>query len=143
MKVLLTKLYRRCMSQNNRPLSPHLQIYKPQLTSMLSILHRITGAGLAAGAVVLAWWLLAALCGEESFALTQQFRGSLIGTVMLFCWLFAFIYHLLNGMRHLVWDTGRGLDLKSVYRSGWLVITCSLVLTLAVWYIAGGGFYHG
>lgn len=126
------------MSNNDRPLSPHLQVYKIQLTSTLSILHRMTGAGLAVGAVLLAWWLFAALCGDEAFALTQQFRDHIIGKVMLFGWLFAFIYHFLNGLRHLVWDSGHGLDLKSAYRSGWAVVVCSVFLTLAVWCTAGG-----
>lgn len=121
------------MPNDNRPLSPHLQIYKPQMTSVLSILHRITGAGLAVGAVLVAAWLWAALSGDDAFAQAQAFRESLIGQFMLFCWLFAFVYHLLNGIRHLLWDTGRGINMKSVYRSGWTVIFGALLLTLLIW----------
>src|SRR5574337_1008820 len=109
------------MSNADRPLSPHLLIYKPQLTSILSITHRITGCGLVAGAVLVTVWLLAALSGTAAFALVQQFRESMIGQLMLFCWLFAFVYHFLNGIRHLKWDAGYGLSLQSVYRSGTVV----------------------
>lgn len=124
------------MSNQNQPLSPHLQIYKWQLTMTLSILHRITGAGLALGAIPLALWLGAAWCSDESFAQVQAFRDSLIGQVMLFGWLYAFVYHMLNGLRHLAWDNVIGLDLKSAYRTGWTVVIASVVLTLWIW----GGF---
>jgi len=125
------------MSNNNRPLSPHIQIYKPQLTSVLSIVHRITGAGLALGAVLVTLWLLAALLGDQAFAGVQNFRESLIGQLMLFGWLFAFIYHFLNGIRHLKWDAGYGLEMKSVYRSGWIVVFGSALLTILIWMTAG------
>jgi succinate dehydrogenase / fumarate reductase cytochrome b subunit len=125
------------MLNDHRPLSPHLQIYKPQITSVLSILHRITGAGLALGAVLVTLWLLAALTGEQAFALVQGFRDSLIGQLMLFCWLFAFVYHLLNGIRHLKWDAGYGITMKSVYRSGWVVIFGSILLSILIWMTAG------
>ena len=125
------------MSQIDRPLSPHLQIYKLQLTSALSILHRITGAGLGLGAILVTVWLLAALSGDKAFALLQSFRGSLIGEVMLFCWLFAFNYHFLNGIRHLKWDSGRGLTLKSVYRSGAVVVAGSLLISVMIWLMIG------
>ncbi len=117
----------------DRPLSPHLQIYKPQITSMLSILHRITGAGLAAGAVLVTAWLAAAACGEESFSTVQQFRDSLIGQVMLFGWLFSFVYHFFNGIRHLKWDLGYGLNMKSVYLTGYIVIAGSVLITAMIW----------
>ena len=125
------------MLNDHRPLSPHLQIYKPQITSVLSILHRITGAGLALGAVLVTLWLLAALTGEQAFALVQGFRDSPIGQLMLFCWLFAFVYHLLNGIRHLKWDAGYGITMKSVYRSGWVVIFGSILLSILIWMTAG------
>jgi succinate dehydrogenase / fumarate reductase cytochrome b subunit len=125
------------MANNNRPLSPHLQIYKPQLTSMLSILHRITGAGLAAGAILVAVWLLAALKGDQAFAMVQSFRESIIGQLMLFGWLFAFVYHFFNGIRHLKWDAGYGFTLKSVYRSGWVVVVGSALLTVLIWMTLG------
>jgi succinate dehydrogenase / fumarate reductase cytochrome b subunit len=121
------------MSNIDRPLSPHLLIYKPQLTSILSITHRITGAGLVAGTLLVTVWLLAALSGEHAFLLVQQFRESFIGQIMLFCWLFAFVYHFLNGIRHLKWDAGFGLDLKSTYRSGYIVVIGAAALTLAIW----------
>jgi len=121
------------MSNNDRPLSPHLQIYKPQLTSVLSILHRITGAGLGLGAILVTAWLLAALSGVDAFATATQFRESFIGQVMLFGWLFAFVYHFLNGIRHLKWDAGFGLDIESAYRSGYVVIFGSVVITLLIW----------
>jgi succinate dehydrogenase / fumarate reductase cytochrome b subunit len=121
--------------ENNRPLSPFMigSLYKPQLTSMLSIMHRITGAGLGLGAVVVTLWLWAAVIGDDAFALMQSFRASLIGKCMLFCWLFAFVYHFLNGIRHLKWDMGYGLNLPSVYRSGYVVIVGSVVLTVLIW----------
>lgn len=117
----------------DRPLSPHLQIYKPQLTSVLSILHRATGAALAAGALLLTAWLFAALAGDDAFALVQGFRRSLPGQVMLFGWLFSFVYHFLNGLRHLKWDALFGLDMKSVYSSGWVVAIGAVAVTGAIW----------
>lgn len=117
----------------NRPLSPHLQIYRPQITSMLSILHRITGFGLAAGVVLLTWGLLAAAAGEDSYAVFYGFCKSIVGQVMLFGWTFAFLYHLFNGIRHLVWDTGRGFDLKTASKSGWAVVVASLLFTALFW----------
>lgn len=122
------------MSTPDRPLSPHLQVYKPQLTSMLSILHRITGFGLAAGAVVVTWWLMAAISGEPAFAQFHELARHPLGQFLLFGWVWAFVYHFLNGIRHLVWDTGRWLDLKSAYASGWVVFFASFVLSALVWF---------
>jgi len=123
----------------SRPLSPFMigPHYKPQLTSMLSILHRITGAALAFGAILLTWWLLAALSGVGAFALVQEFRQSIIGQVMLFGWIFSFVYHLLNGVRDLKWDMGYGFELKSVYRTGYIVIVGSIILTVLIWTMGG------
>lgn len=118
----------------NRPLSPHLQVYRPQITSMLSILHRITGGGLALGAVLVAAWLCAAWRGDEAFAMLNAFRAHVIGQLMIFCWLFAFVYHLLNGIRHLAWDAGFGFDIKTTYITGWLVFVFSIVLTALIWW---------
>ena len=117
----------------NRPLSPHLQIYKPQLTSMLSILHRITGAGLGLGALLVTGWLFAAMSGEHAFSFTRLFRESWIGQLMLLGWVFCFVYHFLNGLRHLKWDLGYGLSLKNVYRSGTVVVIGSLIITYMIW----------
>jgi len=117
----------------NRPLSPHLQIYKPQLTSVLSILHRATGIALAIGTLLLAWWLIAAAAGPAAYAGVQGFLGHWIGRVLLFGWSFALFYHLCNGLRHLVWDAGYGLDLQTAYRSGWAAVIVAAALTLVAW----------
>ena len=121
------------MPNSNRPLSPHLQIYKPQITSVLSILHRMTGAALTAGAIFVTLYLYAAFNSAECFASMQTFRASFIGQFMLFGWLFSFIYHFLNGIRHLKWDSGYGIEMKSVYRSGWILVFGSIFLTLLIW----------
>jgi succinate dehydrogenase / fumarate reductase, cytochrome b subunit len=124
------------MLSDPRPLSPHLQIYRWQLTSVLSILHRATGIALAVGAILFVSWLGAASDGLESYAKMQSFLGSWIGLLVLFGWSVALFYHLCNGIRHLMWDTGRGLDLKSVYASGWTVLAATAVLTIIAW-VAG------
>ncbi|MBK20111.1 MAG: succinate dehydrogenase, cytochrome b556 subunit [Rhodospirillaceae bacterium] len=121
------------MDTRERPLSPHLQVYKPQLTSTLSILHRITGVALSAGTLLLVWWLIAAAMGGGAYTTVQMVVGSWIGQLMLFGWSFALFYHLCNGIRHLFWDIGKGLDLPAAYRSGWIVISSSIVLTLCSW----------
>lgn len=119
-----------------RPLSPHLQVYRPQLTSVLSILHRITGVALAVGTLLLVWWLAAAASGAEAFGAAQGFIGSVIGRLLLFGWTFALFYHLANGIRHLFWDAGYGYELTAAYRSGWLVVAAAAGLTVIVWLIA-------
>jgi succinate dehydrogenase / fumarate reductase cytochrome b subunit len=124
------------MSQAQRPLSPHLQIYQPQLTSVLSILHRGAGLALAVGTVFLVGWLFAAAFNSGWFSLAEAFWYSWIGRLMLLGWTFSFFFHLCNGIRHLFWDAGWGLDLKTAYRSGWTVVGSSVVLTLIAW-IAG------
>ena len=124
------------MSSGNRPLSPHLQVYRPQLTSILSILHRITGVALAVGTLLLVWWLYAAASGAEAFADIQAFNGSIFGRLILFGWTFALFYHLCNGMRHLAWDTGWGFDLPTAYTTGRVVVAVAVVLTVAAW-VAG------
>lgn len=116
---------------SSRPLSPHLQIYRPQLTSTLSITHRATGIMLSLGAVVLTYWLLALAGGETSYEAARGLLGSFPGLLALAAWAFSFYYHLCNGVRHLFWDVGVGFELKSVYASGYAVIGASLVLTLA------------
>ena len=121
------------MSTQNRPLSPHLQVYRPQLTSMLSITHRATGVALAVGTLLLVWWLVAAASGPEAYATVQGFIGSIIGRLLLFGWTWALFYHLGNGIRHLFWDAGYGFELKTAYGSGWLVLLASFVLTLGAW----------
>lgn len=124
------------MTPAQRPLSPHLQIYRPQLTSVLSITHRLTGIVLSVGSIFLVWWLVAAAAGDYAFASAQEFWGSWFGILMLVGWTFSLFFHLCNGIRHLVWDTGHGLELQQTYLSGWIVLATSAGLTLIAW-IAG------
>jgi succinate dehydrogenase / fumarate reductase cytochrome b subunit len=124
------------MAASNRPLSPHLQIYRPQMTSVLSILHRITGVGLGLGAVLLVYWVAAAAVGPERFAGAQALMGSWFGYLILFAFSVALFYHLANGIRHLFWDAGYGFDLPSAYTSGIAVLVATVVLTAIAW-IAG------
>lgn len=128
------------MSKKERPLSPHLQIYKPQITSVLSILHRITGAGLALGAILISWWLFAILYGGKSYEYFLMFRFSFVGGLLIIGFLWAFIYHGLNGIRHLVWDTGHGVNIPAARKSGWQIVVASLVLTFLIWGMAGQNF---
>ena len=121
------------MSFDDRPLSPHLQVYRPQLTSVLSIFHRLTGLALAIGMLLLVYWLIAAALGPGAFAIAQWFVGSWFGRLLLFGWSFALFYHLLNGIRHLCWDAGWGFELRTVYASGWAVMIGSLGLTVVAW----------
>lgn len=130
------------MGTNDRPLSPHLQVYRPQMTSVLSILHRITGVALATGGLLLVYWLVAAASGPEAFATAQALIGSFFGQLFLFGWTFALFYHLCNGIRHLSWDIGLGLELPIVAITGWSVVGASVALTLLAWivgYLAMGG----
>ena len=126
------------MTANERPLSPHLQIYRPQLTTVLSITHRLTGLMLGLGSVALVGWLMAAAGGGRYFKCAQLVAGSIPGRLLLFVWTLCLVYHLMNGIRHLVWDTGRGLELPQVYRSGWFVVVATFVLTIAIWIVAYG-----
>ena len=118
-----------------RPLSPFMfpRWYRFQITSTLSILHRITGIGLALGSVVLACWLIAVAAGGELFAATHAFIASPVGTLLLFLWSIAFFYHLCNGIRHLAWDAGYGFELRQAYRSGYAVLAVTAVLTVLTW----------
>ena len=122
------------MSPAQRPLSPHLQIYKPQLTSVLSILHRGCGVVLAVGTIFLTWWLVCAVTDDRAFRAAQGFWGSWIGLILLFGWTFALFFHLSNGIRHLVWDAGYGFELETAYRSGWIVVGAASALTLVAWF---------
>lgn len=121
------------MSARQRPLSPHLQVYKPQLTSVLSITHRGTGILLSLGALVLCYWFLALAAGPEAYATAQSYIGSWFGQLLLFGWVASLYYHLCNGIRHLFWDAGYGLDLKTTYASGYAVVAVSIILTVATW----------
>ena len=119
-----------------RPLSPHLQIYRPMLTMMMSILHRLTGVVLYAGVVLLVWWLSAAAASDSHFDLVQGFFASWFGRLILFGFTWALLHHALGGIRHLIWDTGRGFDLKTVELMARANLAGSIVLTILVW-IAG------
>ena len=127
--------------QSNRPLSPHLQVYKPQYTSILSITHRATGVALAVGTLLLIYWLVGAAGGPESYAAAQGFIGSFFGRLLLFGWSAALFYHLCNGIRHLFWDAGYGFELDTAYKSGMAVLVATVGLTLFSWiigYVVGG-----
>jgi succinate dehydrogenase / fumarate reductase cytochrome b subunit len=119
-----------------RPQSPNIQIYRPQLTSVLSIANRITGVVLSLGAVGLVIWLCAAAAGPAAYGAVRKVIASWPGQVVLLGCTFAFFLHLCGGIRHLFWDTVRGFKLRAIYMSGWAVVVASVVLTLAAW-IAG------
>ena len=121
------------MASNNRPLSPHLQVYKPQLTTFMSITHRATGIALAVGTLMLVCWLIAAATGETAFNEVQAFLGSIVGRLLLLGWSFALFYHLCNGLRHLFWDAGKGFDIETAYMTGRIVIAASILLTIGAW----------
>ncbi|TCO80421.1 succinate dehydrogenase subunit C [Plasticicumulans lactativorans] len=125
------------MATNKRPLSPFMigPYYKPQLTSVMSITHRLTGVALSIGTVLLVYWLAAAASGPEAYEHAQHVLGSMLGQLFLFCWTWALFYHLCNGLRHLYWDSGRGFDMESVYKTGKWVQIASVVLTVVVWII--------
>ena len=122
----------------NRPLSPHLQVYKPQLTSMLSITHRLTGLALAVGTLVIVWWICAVAAGPEALDDVNNFLSSWFGILLMAGWSYALFYHLLNGIRHLFWDMGAGLELKAAYATGWAVVAGSILLTAIAWAMALG-----
>ena len=118
------------VNRGNRPLSPHLQIYRPQLNSITSILTRITGNGLIVGSLLVTWWLVAAAAGPEAFAVADGVITSWFGDLIMVLSLWALWYHLLAGLRHLYWDTGRGFSLDLVNTLGWGVVGGSVVLTV-------------
>ena len=120
-----------------RPLSPHLQVYRWQITMAMSIAHRITGIMLAGGTLLLVWWLVALAMGPVAYGRAQGFIASPIGILMMFGWTVALFYHLANGIRHLFWDAGYGFDIPTVYRSGYAVLALTVLLTIAAWLIAG------
>jgi succinate dehydrogenase / fumarate reductase cytochrome b subunit len=120
----------------NRPLSPHVQVYRPQLTSVLSFAHRLTGLTLALYSVGLVMWLVAAALGPGPFAAAQRLMQSLLGQILLFGGTFCFFLHLCGGIRHLLWDSGRGFELRAIYASGWAVAIASAALTVVAWIAA-------
>lgn len=121
------------MKSPERPLSPHLQVYRWQMTSVLSILHRASGIWLCVGAVVLVWWLLAAASGPAAYAIVEGFLRSPPGLFLVFLWTVSLFYHLCNGVRHLAWDCGWGFEIETAYRNGWIVLVLSAALTVIAW----------
>jgi succinate dehydrogenase / fumarate reductase cytochrome b subunit len=123
------------MATQERPLSPHLQVYKPQLTSTMSIVHRGTGVVLALGSLLLAAWLMAAAGEGRAYAHAAAVLGSLPGKIALFALSAALVYHFLNGLRHLFWDAGHGYELSKAYASGYAVLVLTVLLTAGLWYV--------
>jgi succinate dehydrogenase / fumarate reductase cytochrome b subunit len=119
--------------KSKRPLSPHIQIYKPQITSVLSILHRITGFSLSIGLLLFSLWLVGAAYSPDLFESVIWFASSFIGVLFLFGWSVAFYYHLANGIRHLIWDTGRLLEIEDARKSGFAVLGFTFGATLVTW----------
>ena len=124
-----------------RPLSPHLQVYRWQITMVMSILHRASGVALTVGTLGLAWWLLALAAGGERYANASALIASPLGLVLLFGFSLSLVYHLLNGLRHLMWDMGWGFDIPEIYRSGWAVAVLTVLFTAAIWFVALGGHH--
>ncbi len=118
-----------------RPLSPHLHVYRPQMTSVLSIMNRLCGIAISVGTLLMVWWLVASAGSPKSFAAMQDFIGSWFGLLLLFGWTVALMYHLAAGIRHLAWDAGFGWELPQVYASGYAILAATVVLTLGVWII--------
>ncbi len=124
---------------HSRPLSPHLQVYRWQITMALSILHRFSGVAISLGLVGLVFWLLALSQGPDVYASWFGWLASWPGKITLFLLSLALVYHLCNGLRHLWWDMGKGLTNEGVTRSGMLTVAATVVLTVLVWLLAGGG----
>jgi succinate dehydrogenase / fumarate reductase, cytochrome b subunit len=124
--------------QAERPLSPHLTIYRGGLSMLLSIVHRGTGIALYAGTLLLVWWLSAAATNDAYFDLVQSIFGSWIGLMVLFGFTWALVHHTVGGIRHLIWDMGRGLDVPSVAVSGRIAVASSVIITIVLWVIAFG-----
>lgn len=121
------------MDNANRPLSPHISVYRWRITSTLSILHRATGVALSLVTVLLAAWLLAAASGVEAYDTVTGFMGSPVGLLVLLAASYAFFFHLGNGIRHLFWDAGLGFEMHQTRASGWSVVAFSIVATLVLW----------
>ena len=124
------------MSVKNRPMAPHLQVYRWQITMVLSILHRATGTVLSLGFLLLVGWLVAAASGVDAYRQIGGLLSSGLGQLILLGISFCFFYHLGNGIRHLAWDAGWGFEIPQVYASGWSVVIFSIVLTGAFWWLA-------
>ena len=127
------------MATRERPLSPHLQVYRWQITMTMSILHRATGVALVVGTFALAWWLVALAAGGDTARNAMDCVSSPLGLVFVFGFSLAMVYHLLNGIRHLLWDAGYGFEIPEFYRTGWTVAVLTVALTAAIWFVALGG----
>jgi succinate dehydrogenase / fumarate reductase cytochrome b subunit len=127
------------MPARARPISPHLQIYRWQIGNSLSILHRLTGIALALGLLALCYWLISLAGGERSYAAAARVFASPLGLLLLVSWTFAFLYHLLNGVRHLFWDMGYGFERTQRHASGWFAVLGSIVLTISFWILIWAG----
>lgn len=124
------------VNRGNRPLSPHLTIYRPQVTSIFSIFHRITGVGMTLGAVLIIWWFLAAATSSAYFEMVDGFMTSWFGGLILILSAWALWYHFCNGIRHLIWDLGRGMEVDTVEQTSWLTLAVSVLLTIITVVIA-------
>ena len=122
------------MSNNDRPLSPHLSIYRWPITMTMSILHRATGVAMSVGFIVLAGWLFDAAMGAETYAAMLSYLDTMVGKLLLMGWSFAFFFHLSNGVRHLFWDSGRGFEKATANASAWFVLLLAIVLTALFWW---------
>lgn len=118
------------VNRGNRPLSPHMTIYRPQVTSMFSIAHRITGVAMTLGAVLVVWWFLAAATSPELFATVDGILTSWIGVLVLAGSAWALWFHFCNGIRHLIWDLGMGMEIDDVAHTAWLTLAASVILTI-------------
>ena len=127
------------MAHGDRPLSPHLTVYRWQISNTLSIVHRMTGAALSLGAFALVGWLVSIAAGYESYSVVNYWFGGIIGGLALFGWTLCFFYHLCNGIRHLCWDVGKGFDPRRAQQSGMLVLGIALIATVGLWVIVLAG----
>jgi len=129
------------MAKRERPLSPFMlgQYYKFQITSVMSLLHRVTGISLALGGISLVWWLMSIAIGGDAYAFASKQWASPFGKLFLFGFSLALVYHLLNGLRHLLWDAGWGFEINKAYISGITVFVVGFILTGLIWYLALGG----
>jgi succinate dehydrogenase / fumarate reductase, cytochrome b subunit len=129
-------------SRPNRPLSPHLQIYSPLINMVMSIIHRITGAALYFGSLLLALWLLSAATSPEAYATVSSWFATWFGKLVLLGYTWALMHHMCGGIRHFIWDTGAGYELKSIDLLSWGTLAASLILTVLAWAFArsGGAF---
>lgn len=118
---------------NQRPLSPHLQVYRPVISMVMSIFHRLTGAALYLGMIVLVWWLIAAASGPQYYAVAMDWIGSVVGYLILIGLSWAVFHHALGGLRHFLWDTGRGFEIPTVLRLSWATLLGSVTLTIIFW----------